>query len=45
MVTWQKHPSNPVLADVPDLSGAIHAWHDPHVWQEEDGWYMALGCG
>ena len=21
------------------------AWHDPHVWQEDDTWYMALGAG
>lgn len=25
--------------------GQITAWHDPHVWQEGDTWYMALGCG
>jgi len=45
MRTWDKHPANPVLADVPDHSGLMTAWHDPHVWQEGDTWYMALGCG
>ena len=45
MRTWTKYPGNPVLADVPDTSGLMHAWHDPHVWQEEDTWYMAVGCG
>ncbi|MDP7637080.1 MAG: glycoside hydrolase family 32 protein [Phycisphaerae bacterium] len=45
MRTWTKHPGNPVLADVPDTSGLMHAWHDPHVWQEQGTWYMAVGCG
>jgi len=25
--------------------GQITAWHDPHVWQEGETWYMGLGCG
>lgn len=45
MRTWTKHPGNPVLAEVPDHSGSMHAWHDPHVWKEHDTWFMALGCG
>ncbi len=43
--TWKKHPANPVLACLPDTSGAMIAWHDPQVWKEDDTWYMALGCG
>jgi len=45
MRTWTKHPGNPVLKDVPDTTGLMHAWHDPHVWREGDTWLMALGCG
>ena len=45
MRTWTKHPDNPVLSAVPDTSGLMHAWHDPHVWKEGDTWLMALGCG
>ena len=44
MHTWKKHPANPVLADIPDHSGVLTAWHDPHVWQEGDTWYMGLGA-
>lgn len=45
MLTWKKHPANPVLDAIPDTSGAMIAWHDPHVWKEDNTWYMALGCG
>ena len=45
MRTWEKHPANPVLADVPDHSGALTGWDVSHVWQEGDTWYMAVGSG
>ena len=25
--------------------GHLTAWHDPHVWRGDDGWYLALGSG
>lgn len=45
MVVWKKYENNPVLADPPQELGPLTAWHDPHVWREQDGWYMLLGCG
>ena len=25
--------------------GQLTAWHDPHVWRGDDGWYLVLGSG
>ena len=44
MLTWEKYPGNPVLADPPIELGKLTAWHDPYVWREGDAWYMVLGC-
>ena len=45
LITWDKHPANPVIPAIPtdlDLIG----FRDPFLWQESDGrWYMALGSG
>jgi len=44
MLTWTKHPGNPVIAGPPpglDVTG----FRDPCVWREADAWYMALGSG
>lgn len=44
MLTWSKHPANPVIAGPPpglDVTG----FRDPCVWQEGSEWYMALGSG
>jgi beta-fructofuranosidase len=44
LLTWQKHPSNPVLANPP--TGVIAKdFRDPYVWREGQTWYMALGSG
>ncbi len=45
MMTWEKHPANPVIPATPaglDLIG----FRDPYLWQEGDGrWLMLLGTG
>ncbi len=45
MLTWNKHPANPVIPAIPagfDLIG----FRDPFLWKEDDGhWYMLLGSG
>lgn len=49
LVTWKKHPGNPVLAAPPPeldiVGGAQWDWRDPWVWQENDMWYMLIGSG
>ena len=43
MITWFKHPQNPVIAERPrdDLEG----FRDPFVWKEGELWYMVIGSG
>lgn len=42
MVTFRKHPANPVIAKPPvDTPG----FRDPHVWRQGNEWMMALGAG
>lgn len=42
LMTWQKHPSNPVIAEVPPELGQTRDFRDPFVWKEGHTWYMAL---
>ena len=44
LVNWERHPANPVLTEVPAVSGQTRDFRDPFVWREDDGWYMVLGC-
>jgi beta-fructofuranosidase len=44
LLTWQKHPGNPVIADPPpDL--AILEFRDHSVWREDGVWYQLIGSG
>ncbi len=44
MITWTKHPQNPVIAAAPkDLQ--LIGFRDPCVWKEGDTWYMIVGTG
>jgi beta-fructofuranosidase len=44
MVTWTKHPDNPILSHPPEeFRGRLNAWHDPRPWREDDTWYLLLG--
>jgi beta-fructofuranosidase len=44
LVTWEKHPANPILRE--DIHGdkVPQHWRDPYVWKDGDRWLMVL-CG
>jgi beta-fructofuranosidase len=44
LVTWQKHPANPVIA-APPPGLTVLGFRDPFVWREDDGWYAVIGSG
>ena len=45
MLTWDKHPANPVIPAIPEGLDLI-GFRDPFLWKEGDGrWYMLLGSG
>ncbi|QHT62827.1 glycoside hydrolase family 32 protein [Paenibacillus lycopersici] len=43
LLTWTKHPDNPVLTS--DLHGGldIREWRDPFVWRQGQEWLMVTG--
>ena len=43
LLSWQKYAGNPVLAELPQVSGQTRDFRDPFVWQEADAWYMVIG--
>ena len=43
LITWEKHPHNPVLPDVPAIANQDGDFRDPFVWREGDMWLMAVG--
>lgn len=44
LVTWQKHPANPVIESPPeDLD--VTGFRDPYVWKEGQTWYTVIGSG
>jgi beta-fructofuranosidase len=43
LVTWKKHPANPLLADSLHGDAKIVDWRDPFVFKEEGKWYMVCG--
>lgn len=48
LVTWVKHPGNPVLSPPPELDismGFDQEWRDPWVWKEDVSWNMLIGSG
>ncbi len=42
LITWEKHPRNPILSEVPPIAGQKQNFRDPFVWRESDGWYMLV---
>jgi len=44
MVTWRKHPGNPVIA-APPQGMETTGFRDPCVWREADEWFLAIGSG
>ena len=43
LLTWAKHPRNPVLATTPPESGQSRDFRDPFVWKDGERWLMVLG--
>lgn len=43
LITWEKYPDNPVIAEPPAVSHQSVEFRDPFVWREDDTWYMLLG--
>jgi len=43
LLTWEKHPQNPVIPTVPPEMRQTRDFRDPFVWQEDDAWYMVIG--
>jgi sucrose-6-phosphate hydrolase SacC (GH32 family) len=43
LVTWKKHPANPLLAESVHGDLKIADWRDPFVFKEDGKWYMVCG--
>jgi beta-fructofuranosidase len=42
LLSWEKHPSNPLIRHIPPESGQDEHFRDPFVWRGEEAWYMLL---
>lgn len=42
LISWEKYTGNPVLSEVPPITGQKQNFRDPFVWRESDGWYMLV---
>lgn len=45
LLTWQKHPANPVISAPPEEYQQTSGGHfrDPYVWKEGTTWYIVIG--
>lgn len=43
LVTWKKHPANPILTDKLHGNVKIYHWRDPFVFREQSRTFMVLG--
>jgi beta-fructofuranosidase len=43
LLTWEKHPVNPVIPESQQPTGFGQTFRDPQVWWERDGWTMIVG--
>jgi beta-fructofuranosidase len=43
MLTWKKHPANPLLTEEAHGKLKVPDWRDPFVFQEAGQWYMVCG--
>jgi beta-fructofuranosidase len=43
LITWKKHPANPLLTEKLHGDRKIDDWRDPFVFREGDKWYMVTG--
>jgi beta-fructofuranosidase len=44
LITWQKHPKNPVI-DAPPRGFDVLGFRDHAVWREDGIWYQLIGSG
>jgi beta-fructofuranosidase len=44
LVTWEKHPANPVIASPPPGFDVL-GFRDHGVWKEDATWYQVIGSG
>ena len=42
LLTWEKYSGNPILSEIPAISGQEYDLRDPMIWREGDTWYMLL---
>jgi beta-fructofuranosidase len=43
LISWVKHPGNPIVTGPPDAAQQTVDFRDPYVWREGSDWYMAVG--
>ncbi|MBI2435603.1 MAG: glycoside hydrolase family 32 protein [Candidatus Hydrogenedentes bacterium] len=43
LLTWEKHPDNPLLAEIHHGGSKVYEWRDPYVFQHEGTRYMVCG--
>lgn len=43
LITWRKHPANPLLTEALHGKDKVLDWRDPYLWQEGGQWRMVLG--
>jgi len=43
LITWKKHPANPVLSHKAHKDVKIEDWRDPFIFREGKKWYMVIG--
>lgn len=45
LITWEKHPDNPIIARPPRGFTLVSGFRDPFVWREGGRYYMLVGSG
>ena len=43
LISWTKHPENPVMDDGIHGEEKVRQWRDPYAWKEGDKWYCVIG--
>ena len=43
LITWEKHPANPLLTEALHGGRKVYDWRDPHVFRHEGAAHLVLG--